>query len=261
MRPRHFAIDTMGAVARLHVLEGCETWLNGQPVREADLSSGDLISAGVLEVRFVDDQATKSVAVAPARAVFIPAVNVEDARGGAGVMIAGLALCLLALWMAYQGFLVPVRQLRPEDVVSREARLLSIQPHRRWLEAHFDSPPGWPVEMPRSLFASLFHVSWPCREELCGERGWPAVVGFERSALHGPATDLVGEPLRLRIVTLEVNGTAHRTLRQHNASLRDTASTARLTVLPLLMLGGFIVATGHSKWRSAREAKSVVGRA
>lgn len=170
-------------------------------------------------------------------------------------MLGALVLIGMAIWMGYIGFIAPVPHLEPTDVVTREARLLSIQPHRGWLEVHLDMPYGKrPVELPKRLFGSLFHVSWPCREELCGKNGWAAVLGFERSVLNGPASDLAGQPMRLQIVTLEVNGVVHGDLSQHNASMRNAASAARLTVLPLIMLAGLIATMGHGKWRTARSS-------
>jgi hypothetical protein len=262
LQARHFIIDTTGEVARLHACEGGETWLNGQPVQEAELRSGDLISAGALEVRFVDDEAqigARSLPENPVGSVPTLAPPKKAAFEGAVLMVGGLALCLVAMWAAYEGLMMPVRELRPEDVITREARLISIQPHPGWLQAHFDGLPGCAVEMPKGLFARLFHQLWPCREELCGNKGWPAVVGFERSVLQA-AGDSRGEPRRMLIITLEVNGESQRTLSQHNAIQRDAAGIPWLAVLPLIMLGVFIGSAGHDKWKAAHSMRRYTAR-
>ena len=163
-------------------------------------------------------------------------------------IVGALAFLSLAGWMGYLGFGAEIRPLSAGDVVTREARLLSVQPHRNWLEAHLDQPPGRPVQMAKGLYASLFHTSWPCREEACGKAGWPMVIGFDRSELSGTSE-------RLQIVTLEANGTTHRTISQHNADLRETAINARLAMMPLLMLAAFFGIVGHGKLHAAQTSR------
>ncbi len=172
----------------------------------------------------------------------------EDAKGGIILLFVTLAFLIMAGWMGYLGFSTEIKPLSAGDVVTYEARLLSVQPRRKWLEAHLDQPPGRPVEMPKSLFASLFHTSWPCREEACGKAGWPVVIGFDRSELSSTSE-------RLQIVTLEANGTTHRTISQHNAGLRETAANARLSIIPLLMLAGFFGIVGHGRLHAAQTSR------
>lgn len=172
----------------------------------------------------------------------------DDTKSGIAFIVGTLALLITAARMVHPGFLVEIKPLKTADVVTHEARLLSVQPHQGWLQAHLDQPLGRPVEMPKSLFASLFHTSWPCREEACGKAGWPVVLGFDRSNFRGTSG-------RLHIVTCEANGASHRTISQHNASLHAAVANARLTIIPLLMLASFVGILAYEKLRSAKSSR------
>lgn len=114
---RHFTLDTRWPKTFLHAGAGARVLVNGLPVTSCDLQDGDLIEAGLLELRFEGEKD----AVTASQPAFVSTKAPpcpESRRRCHQLFFFASLLLLLCGYCTYQGFIAPLHRVKVADVIS-----------------------------------------------------------------------------------------------------------------------------------------------
>lgn len=142
----------------------------------------------------------------------------------------GLAVTVAGLFACYVSMFELPGPLKPQDLVIKEAHIISaIRHHRRkgasWTEIKLAPAMQRVIELPDDLVVS---PSW---------QGAFAKIGFVKKYHDDTHLNMLGAQVPLRVATLEIDGKSYRSLTKHN-TVQEGENQLITLAAPCMVFGG-----------------------
>lgn len=240
---RHFTLDTRWPKTFLHAGSGARVLVNGLPVTSCDLHDGDLIEAGLLELRFEGEKDAVTSSQPAFVSIKTPPCPASRRQCHQLFFFASLLL-LLCGYCAYQGFITPLHRVKAADVIHLDTRILQVVPRRSHMELITTLETKQPIHFPKEACQTAFGTRFLCRAESFGRNGKAARIGLERIPYQGHDSSL------LQLISLEVEGASLWTITKHNQHLEATRSNMQHFSLCTFLAALIVLAIGLDKWKA-----------